>query len=241
MALQLTGAGKQSAMANLQVRLPAIVIGGGLTAIDTATELFAYYPLQVEKILARYETLSADLGEATIRAGYDKEELLIVDELLDHGRAIRAERQRAAAAGEKPDFIPLVRAWGGVTIAYRKSITDSPAYRLNHEEVIKGVRGRDRLRREPFADRSDGRRIRPREVAPLRETDRRRRPLERLRRRDRASGAQRDGGGRHEPERDLREGASGHVQARQVRTVFPELRRLEPGDEPGADGSRREP
>jgi NADPH-dependent glutamate synthase beta subunit-like oxidoreductase/NAD(P)H-flavin reductase len=137
MALQLTGAGKKSAMANLQVRLPAVVIGGGLTAIDTATELFAYYPLQVEKILDRYEMLSAEFGEATIRGGYDAEELLILDEFLEHGRAVRAERQRAAADGDKPDFIPLVRAWGGVTIAYRKSITDAPAYRLNHEEVIK--------------------------------------------------------------------------------------------------------
>jgi NADPH-dependent glutamate synthase beta subunit-like oxidoreductase/NAD(P)H-flavin reductase len=137
MALQLTGAGKQSAMANLQVRLPALVIGGGLTAIDTATELFAYYPLQVEKILSRYETLSAEVGETTVRSGYDKEELLILDEFLEHGRAIRAERERAASSGEKPNFIPLVRSWGGVTIAYRKSIADAPAYRLNHEEVIK--------------------------------------------------------------------------------------------------------
>ena len=137
MALQLTGAGKPSAMANLQVRLPALVIGGGLTAIDTATELFAYYPLQVEKILTRYETLSSELGEAAVRGGYDEEELLILDEFLDHGRAIRAERERAASIGDKPDFIPLVRSWGGVTIAYRKSISDAPAYRLNHEEVIK--------------------------------------------------------------------------------------------------------
>jgi NADPH-dependent glutamate synthase beta subunit-like oxidoreductase/NAD(P)H-flavin reductase len=137
MALQLTGAGKKSAMANLQVRLPAVVIGGGLTAIDTATELFAYYPLQVEKVLDRYETLSSELGEAIVRGGYDVEELGILDEFLDHGRAIRGERIRAAAAGEKPDFVPLVRAWGGVTIAYRKGITDAPAYRLNHEEVIK--------------------------------------------------------------------------------------------------------
>jgi NAD(P)H-flavin reductase len=137
MALQLTGAGKQSAMANLQVRLPALVIGGGLTAIDTATELFAYYPLQVEKILSRYETLSAEIGETTVRSGYDKEELLILDEFLEHGRTIRAERERAVSAGEKPNFIPLVRSWGGVTIAYRKSIADAPAYRLNHEEVIK--------------------------------------------------------------------------------------------------------
>jgi NADPH-dependent glutamate synthase beta subunit-like oxidoreductase/NAD(P)H-flavin reductase len=137
MALQLTGAGKTSAMANLQVRLPAVVIGGGLTAIDTATELFAYYPLQVEKILDRYETLSAEFGEAVVRGGYDGEEQIILDEFLEHGRAVRAERQRARAGGDKPDFIPLVRAWGGVTIAYRKSIVDAPAYRLNHEEVIK--------------------------------------------------------------------------------------------------------
>jgi NADPH-dependent glutamate synthase beta subunit-like oxidoreductase/NAD(P)H-flavin reductase len=137
MALQLTGAGKRSAMANLQVRLPAVVIGGGLTAIDTATELFAYYPLQVEKILDRYETLCDEFGESVVRGGYDGEELLILDEFLEHGHAVRAERERAAAEGERPNFIPLVRAWGGVTIAYRKLISDAPAYRLNHEEVIK--------------------------------------------------------------------------------------------------------
>jgi NADPH-dependent glutamate synthase beta subunit-like oxidoreductase/NAD(P)H-flavin reductase len=137
MSLQLTGAFKQNSLANLQVRLPAVVIGGGLTAIDTATELFAYYPVQVEKVLARYEALSADFGEAQVRAGYDAEELLVLDEFLEHGRAVRAERERASAANEAPDFIPLVRAWGGVTIAYRKSMLDSPAYRLNYEEIEK--------------------------------------------------------------------------------------------------------
>src|SRR5439155_1006097 len=39
MALQLTGAFKRDALPNLQARVPAVVIGGGLTAIDTATEL----------------------------------------------------------------------------------------------------------------------------------------------------------------------------------------------------------
>jgi NADPH-dependent glutamate synthase beta subunit-like oxidoreductase/NAD(P)H-flavin reductase len=137
MALQLTGAAKRTSLANLQVRLPAVVIGGGLTAIDTATELFAYYPVQVERILERYETLSADFGEAQIRASYDPEEQRVLDEFLEHGRAVRVERRRAAAAGEAPDFIPLVRSWGGVTIAYRKSMLDSPAYRLNYEEIAK--------------------------------------------------------------------------------------------------------
>ena len=137
MALQLGGAFKKTSMANLQVRMPAVVIGGGLTAIDTATELMAYYPVQVEQILERYDTLCREMSEPAVRAGYDPEESRILDEFLMHGRAVRAERERARSAGEKPDFVPMLRAWGGVTIAYRKSMLDSPAYRLNHEEIIK--------------------------------------------------------------------------------------------------------
>ncbi|HEV3058375.1 MAG TPA: FAD-dependent oxidoreductase [Vicinamibacterales bacterium] len=139
MALQLTGAFKRDALPNLQARLPAVVIGGGLTAIDTATELMAYYPLQVEKTVEQYETLGTEIGEARVRGLYDAEEQVVLDEYLAHGRAVRAERARAAEAGTAPDFIPLVRSWGGVTIAYRKRLVDSPAYRLNHEEVIKAL------------------------------------------------------------------------------------------------------
>ena len=115
------------------------MIGGGLTAIDAATELMAYYPRQVEKTLERYETLATASGEAAVRRGYDSEELELLDEYLGHGRAVRAERTRAAAAGEAPDFVPLVRAWGGVAVVYRKRLIDAPAYRLNHEEVIKAL------------------------------------------------------------------------------------------------------
>ncbi|MEO8681857.1 MAG: FAD-dependent oxidoreductase, partial [Vicinamibacterales bacterium] len=135
MALQLTGAFKADALSNLQARLPAVVIGGGLTGIDTATELMAYYPLQVEKTLERYEALSRDLGEGRVRGMMDPEEQGVLDEFLAHGRAVRDERKRAAAAGEKANFIALVRSWGGVTLAYRKRLQDAPAYRLNHEEV----------------------------------------------------------------------------------------------------------
>ncbi len=139
MALQLTGAFKADALSNLQVRLPAVVIGGGLTGVDTATELLAYYPLQVEKILDRHEALVAELGEARVHGMMDPEEQAILEEFLEHGAAVRAERARAAAVGEDPDFISLVRRWGGVTLAYRKRMQDSPAYRLNHEEVSKAL------------------------------------------------------------------------------------------------------
>jgi NADPH-dependent glutamate synthase beta subunit-like oxidoreductase/NAD(P)H-flavin reductase len=139
MALQLTGAFKADALSNLQVRLPAVVIGGGLTGVDTATELLAYYPLQVEKILDRYEALVKEVGELEVRGLLDPEEQGILDEFLGHGLAVREERARAAAAGDAPDFVTLVRQWGGVTLAYRKRMQDSPAYRLNHEEVTKAL------------------------------------------------------------------------------------------------------
>src|SRR5213075_182291 len=104
MALQLTGAFKKGSLANLQVRLPAVVIGGGLTAIDTATELAAYYPIQVEKLLDRHERLCESSGDEAVFSVLDPEERHVYAEALEHGREVRAERERATAAGETPDF-----------------------------------------------------------------------------------------------------------------------------------------
>jgi NADPH-dependent glutamate synthase beta subunit-like oxidoreductase/NAD(P)H-flavin reductase len=137
MGLQLTGAYKRSSPANLQVRLPALVIGGGLTAIDTATELLAYYVVQAEKTVDRHDRLVKSFGADRVRSMFDDEEREALDELLDHGRQLREEREHAAQANREPDFQPLLESWGGVAIVYRKKMTDSPAYRLNHEEVEK--------------------------------------------------------------------------------------------------------
>ena len=139
MALQLTGAAKKDSIANLQIRLPVVVIGGGLTAIDTATESLAYYPLQVEKFLARHETLVAERGEAAVLAAMNDEEREIAAEFIAHAEAIRAERAAAAREGRAPDIAGLVNGWGGVTIAYRRRLIDSPSYTLNHEEVLKAL------------------------------------------------------------------------------------------------------
>src|SRR4029077_12147306 len=88
---------------------------------------------------ARYEKVASERGETAVRAILDGEEREILDRYLHHGTEVRRERERARAASEEPDFAPLVARWGGVSIAYRRSMEESPAYRLNHEEVIKAL------------------------------------------------------------------------------------------------------
>ena len=139
MALQLTGAAKSNSLANLQLRMPIVVIGGGLTAVDTATESMAYYVVQVDKFLERYETLVADKGAAEVRATWTPEEAATADEFIAHGLAIRAEREKAAREGRDPRLIDLINSWGGVTLAYRRRMIDAPSYTLNHEEVAKAL------------------------------------------------------------------------------------------------------
>jgi len=139
MGLQLTGAGQTDSIANMQLRLPVVVIGGGLTAIDTATEALAYYPVQVEKFLHRYEVLVAEQGEAAVQAGWDEEERVIADEFLAHARALQAERVQAAKEMRTPRIAELLQSWGGATVVYRKRLVDSPSYTLNHEEVEKAL------------------------------------------------------------------------------------------------------
>lgn len=134
MSLQLTGAAKTDSLANLQLRLPVVVIGGGLTAIDTATESLAYYPRQVEKFLSRYEALVASHGEDAVRQGWTVEETAIAEEFITHAKALREEWRKP-----HPDVAGLLDSWGGVTVAYRRKMVEAPCYTLNHEEVHKAL------------------------------------------------------------------------------------------------------
>ena len=139
MALQLTGAAKVSSLANLQIRLPVVVIGGGLTAIDTATESLAYYVRQVEKFSARYRLLAGERGITAVRAAWSAEEAETADEFLAHAAAIGAERKAAHDDARPLRIAQLLDSWGGATIAYRRTLTESPSYTLNHEEVAKAM------------------------------------------------------------------------------------------------------
>ncbi|MBI2706962.1 MAG: FAD-dependent oxidoreductase [Proteobacteria bacterium] len=119
-ALHLRETTQKESLANLQIRLPILVIGGGLTAVDTATEALAYYPFQVEKFLKQTETLGG------LPASLSEEDAILAEEFLGHARALR-----------QGDLSCLNKA---STIVYRKKIQDSPSYRLNAEELDLSLR-----------------------------------------------------------------------------------------------------
>ncbi|BET36492.1 MULTISPECIES: WPE palindromic element domain-containing protein [Wolbachia] len=135
MSLQLTGALKFDSIANLQVRMPIVVIGAGLTAIDTATEALAYYPIQVEKFLLRYEILVDKYGKKYVEKDWTEEEYEIANELISHAKLIQAEQELAKKENREAKILELTKSFGGVKIIYRKELKDSPSYRLNSEEV----------------------------------------------------------------------------------------------------------
>ena len=129
MSLQLTGANRNDSIANLQVRLPIIVIGGGLTAIDTATEAFAYYRVQIKKFYKRYQLLVTKYGSEIVEQNWTSEEKTIAEEFINHARLIE---------GKTPlEEINLFK--DKATLIYRGNFIDSPSYRLNSEEVEKAL------------------------------------------------------------------------------------------------------
>lgn len=123
MNLQMGGAYKKNNLTNLQIHLPAIVIGGGLTAIDTATELIHYYFRQIEKISNYYSLIKIQNKKLSLSF---KEQKLLEKSLAAHNFL------KNATLEEKYEFIEKL---GGVTIIYHNKINQSAAYKINHEEV----------------------------------------------------------------------------------------------------------
>ena len=113
MALQLNGAFKEDSLTNLQILGPIIIIGGGLTAIDTATEAKAYYKTQVKKFRRRYAQLTIAYADE-FKKYWTPHDHMIAEKLLTCDEA-------------------------EVRLIYRSEITNSPSYKLNHEEIEKAL------------------------------------------------------------------------------------------------------
>lgn len=125
MNLQLGGAFKEDLFTNLQIRLPIVVIGAGLTAMDTATESQEYYVTQIRKFKKKVDVLQEFYGTEKFWSLLDEQETQIAQEFLGHEKVL--DQQGKATLFEKA---------GATKIIYRKEMQKSPAYRQNHEELI---------------------------------------------------------------------------------------------------------
>ncbi|AFE50527.1 FAD-dependent oxidoreductase [Rickettsia prowazekii] len=118
MTLQNGGAFLQNFNTNMMIRMPIVIIGGGLTSLDVATESLFYYKKQVEEFAKNY--IEKDLTEE------DKE---IAEEFIAHAKLFKE-------AKNNEELKKVFNKLGGATVYYRGRLQDSPAYKLNHEELI---------------------------------------------------------------------------------------------------------
>jgi NADPH-dependent glutamate synthase beta subunit-like oxidoreductase len=111
------------------------VIGGGLTAIDTATEIFPYYCLQIEKFNKFYRAIIEHFGDDYMANLLSEKDKIRAKRWLNH-----FEEWKTISEISDPELfvqkrIEFLKQCQGVTVLYRNNLTDSPAYRLNTHEV----------------------------------------------------------------------------------------------------------
>ena len=92
MALQLTGAYQKNLFTNLQIRAPFILVGGGLTAVDSATELQAYYKIQVEKFAEKLQKFVDLKIENDFFKNLSEEEQVVAEEFINDAKKFKEHK-----------------------------------------------------------------------------------------------------------------------------------------------------
>ena len=131
--------GAYQTTSDMEIRLPAVVVGSGLTAIDTATELQAYYIRQIERLRMQYHFLEKNDKLENLFKTLTPNQQAALQTMLMHADQAAQVKLEAKKSQKKPYYGELIQSWGGVTVVYRRSMQDSPAYRLNPEEIEQGL------------------------------------------------------------------------------------------------------
>jgi NADPH-dependent glutamate synthase beta subunit-like oxidoreductase/NAD(P)H-flavin reductase len=115
MTLQLGQAWKDDRVSNLMIEFPVVIIGGGLSAMDSAVEALAYYPHMVRRIAKSVEKNHHLMDDPRVAAL-----------VHHHQRFIQTPKNQ---------WHEIFNDLGGVTVVYRNSITKAPSYKENVGEV----------------------------------------------------------------------------------------------------------
>ncbi len=143
MALHTSGSQNLNSLVPLAIDLPCIIIGGGLTAVDAATEAQAHYLDQISKVSSYYHKLKREMGDENLKS-FLKQSLSTRDQRrlerwLSHGKEYEEEKAKARHQKHTIETTKLLKSWGGVHLLYRKTLQNSPAYRTNHSELQKAL------------------------------------------------------------------------------------------------------
>ena len=162
MALQLTGAYKHTSIANLQVSLPP---SSSAAASPRSTRRPSCSPTtrsQIEKELERYELLlRSGHSEAESARMFDDEEWATLERHLAHAPRSSATRRRARRPRGASRRCRSCSTRGAASRSSTgRGSNDSPAYRLNHEEVDQEPRRGRAVRGAHVAARGGARRAR---------------------------------------------------------------------------------
>ncbi|QED23830.1 hypothetical protein [Candidatus Deianiraea vastatrix] len=109
----------------VKILMPAVVLGGGLTAIDAATEAGFYYLSKIENVYKKFTKMSE-------KNSINSEEFSRL-ELANLERYIGDYRKTENIANSADKIEKL----GGVKVLIRKGIFASAAYQQNHVEIAK--------------------------------------------------------------------------------------------------------
>ncbi len=160
MALQLTGAAHRDSIANLQLRLPVVVIGGGLTAIDTATESLAYYSCRWRSsstATRRWWRSAARTPSA--RAGTTRSARSPTSSWRTRGPSAPSGARRRRT-GRAPRIVELLHSLGRRDHRLSQPSHRQPVVHAQPRGGRQGAGGGHPLRRGPDARRRRGRRVR---------------------------------------------------------------------------------
>lgn len=122
MNLHLQGANRSSPLTLMDIRMPAVVIGGGLTSVDAATELQAYYVHLVTNVKKIVDSLS---GDADFWSRWSLVDQTILKEWYGHAVSLKSGMSKEE----------LISRLGGVLMVYRRTMQQSPSYRTNAYEL----------------------------------------------------------------------------------------------------------
>lgn len=136
MTLHLGAAYHRKSLFQFKLQLPIVVLGGGLTAVDCAVEARSFYVQQVLKFKHRYDFLKTSMTDQEIRKDWTESESALADTYLFQSSAL----EDIDLETNLSKIHSLIDEWGGVTLLYRKNITQAPAYKINVDELKYALR-----------------------------------------------------------------------------------------------------